>query len=179
MKNKMNDENSRILIGLFNNRDNAEKAYEDLKENGYNADEIDVIMASDTRDKYYDDKGSTKSEMGSKAMEGAGKGSAIGGIAGGIGGALAALGTNLLIPGLGIVVLGPLAAGLAGAGAGGLTGGLIGALIGAGIPKEKADVYHEGLKNGKILIGVHPHSDEDARRLAEKWAEYQAEDVYS
>ena len=50
--------------------------------------------------------------------------------------AVAAVGTTLLIPGLGIVVAGPLAAVIAGAGAGAATGGLIRALVGWNIPEE-------------------------------------------
>ena len=74
---------------------------------------------------------------------------------------VAAVGTTLVLPGVGLVVAGPLAAALAGAGAGGITGGLIGALIGAGIPEERVKHYEEGIKNGGILMGVTPRSDED------------------
>ena len=59
----------------------------------------------------------------------------------GVGAALAALfavGTVVVVPGLGLVLAGPIAAALAGAGAGGVTGGLIGALIGAGIPEGES-----------------------------------------
>lgn len=169
-----------MLIGLFADKDNAEKAYEDLKSCGYQANEINIVMANDTRERLYGDKEeASKTEMGNKALEGAGAGGAIGGVVGGIVGAIAAMGTNLLIPGLGFVILGPLAAGLAGAGAGGLTGGIIGALVGAGVPKDKAAIYSEGLNAGKILLSVHPHSMEDTRNLAAKWREYQAENVHS
>lgn len=172
--------NQRLLVGLFHDRDNAEKAYDDLKDRGYNSDEITVVMSSDARDKYYgNDENAAKTEMGNKALEGTGTGAAIGGVLGGIAGAIAALGTNLLIPGLGLIVLGPLAAGLAGAGAGGITGGIIGALVGAGIPEEKAKMVDEGLKNGKILISVKPHNDEDGVELKHKWQEYQAESIQS
>lgn len=175
-----NNMNQRLLVGLFRDRDNAEKAYDDLKDRGYNSDEITVVMSSDTRDKYYgSDEKAAKTEMGNKALEGTGTGAAIGGVLGGIAGAIAALGTNLLIPGLGLVILGPLAAGLAGAGAGGITGGIVGALIGAGIPEEKAKIVDEGLKNGKILISVKPHNDEDGIELKRKWQEYQAESIQS
>ena len=43
--------------------------------------------------------------------------------------AVAAAGTSLAIPGLGVVIAGPLAAALAGAGAGAATGGLLGAQV--------------------------------------------------
>ncbi len=176
------ENNRRVLAGLFSDRDNAEKAYEDLKDCGYEEKDINIVMTSDTRKKHFDTDGednddSTRTEMGNKAMEGAGKGGAIGGVIGGIGGALAAIGTSLLIPGLGLLIAGPLAAGLAGAGAGSITGGIIGALIGAGIPEDRAKLYDEGLKDGKILLTVKLKNDEDAVSLKNKWLEYQAEEV--
>ncbi len=175
-----NNAGGQLLVGMFRNKDNAEQAYDDLKDCGYTSEEINVVMANDTRDKYYGDEDKEHtSEMGNKAMEGAGTGGAIGGVLGGIAGAIAAIGTNLLLPGLGLLVLGPLAAGLAGAGAGGLAGGIIGALVGAGIPKDKAEIYHEGLKDGKILISVHTHSAEDTTKLSTKWHEYQVDDIHS
>jgi hypothetical protein len=171
-----NTNNQPLLVAMFSDRDNAEKAYNELKDLGYQADEINVIMTSEGHSKHFEKHG-IKTEMGNKALEGTGAGAAIGGIAGGIAGAIAALGSNLIIPGLGLVVLGPLAAGLAGAGAGGLTGGLIGALVGAGIPEEKSKVYEEGLKRGNIIIAVHPHNAEDLRSIPERWKEYHATDV--
>jgi hypothetical protein len=173
-----NTKNESLLVGMFNDRENAEKAYHELKEMGYTSDEINVIMTAEGHDRHFKENAMrSKSEMGNKALEGTGTGAAIGGITGGIAGAIAALGTNLIIPGLGLVVLGPLAAGLAGAGAGGLTGGIIGALVGAGIPEEKADVFQEGLKNGNIVLAVHPHSVADAENLSQHWREYHARDI--
>ena len=178
MNNNLDDDGKRILVGLFDDKENAEEAYRALADAGYSADEINVVMSPETHEKYYDDEEITKTETGNKALEGAGAGGAIGGTVGGIGAALAALGSNLIIPGLGLVVLGPLAAGFAGFGAGGLTGGIIGALIGAGTPKEKAEVYHQGVQNGKVLISVHPHSNEDIINFRNTWDEYNAEEVY-
>ena len=65
--------------------------------------------------------------LGSKVMEGVGAGSAIGGVVGATVGILAAIGTSIVIPGLGLVLAGPIALGLAGAGAGAVTGGVLGA----------------------------------------------------
>ena len=165
----------RMLTGMFSDRNSTENAYNSLKEKGYSDDEINLIMTDDTRKKYYaDDK---KTEIGTKAAEGAGKGSAIGGTVGAIVGVIAALGTSLLIPGLGIVIAGPIAAGLAGAGAGGLTGGIIGALIGSGIPEERARLYESGLKNGNVVLGVHPRNDEDADYIENNWKENQGAEI--
>ena len=127
---------SGLLTGMFNDRESSEGAYKSLRDRGYSEDEINVMMSDETRSSWYGD-GDTDSELGTKAAEGAGTGGAIGGTLGAIIGGIAAIGTNLVLPGLGLVVWGPIAAALAGAGAGGLTGGLVGALIGAGIPEDR------------------------------------------
>lgn len=173
---KARQANNRVLTGLFRDRDSAEGAYNTALSRGYTRDDVNVLMSDDTRSKYFSD-GDT--ELGSKALEGAGTGSAIGGTLGAIIGGIAAIGTNVLLPGLGLIVAGPLAAALAGAGAGGLTGGLVGALIGAGIPEDRARVYEEGVKNGGIVMGVTPRSDEDAEYFENEWRKtHRGESIY-
>ena len=83
-----------------------------------------------------------------------------------------------MLPGLGLVVAGPLAAALAGAGAGGLTGGLVGALIGSGIPEERAQIYEEGVRNGGAVVGVTPRNDEDAAYFENEWKSYNGQHIY-
>ena len=176
----MSKSNEPLLVGMFDTREDAEKAYNELKAMGYTSDDINVVMTSEGHDRHFknvDGEDLGKTEMGNKALEGTGTGATIGGITGGIAGAIAALGTNLIVPGLGMVILGPLAAGLAGAGAGGLAGGIIGALIGAGIPKEKAETFHKGLKEGNIMISVHPHDLNDATKIQERWREFSGHDI--
>lgn len=153
---------SRVVSGLFNDRDSVERAYSSLRSRGYSEDDVNLLMSDDTRSRYFGE-GSPDTELGSKALEGAGAGSAIGGTLGAIIGGIAAIGTNVFLPGLGLVVAGPLAAALAGAGAGGLTGGLVGALIGSGIPEEHAAEYESGIKNGGIYMGVNARNDDDAQ----------------
>ncbi|CAN5253418.1 hypothetical protein BH09BAC3_BH09BAC3_19640 [soil metagenome] len=168
-------ERGRMLTGMFSDRESTEKAYDRLHERGYTKDDINVVMSDKTRKDHFT-KG--ESEIGTKAMEGAGKGSAIGGTVGAVVGVIAAIGTSLLIPGLGLVIAGPIAAGLAGAGAGGVAGGLIGALVGSGIPEERAKLYESGVKDGKIVIGVHPRNDEDAKYFQNDWNSNKAEEVH-
>jgi hypothetical protein len=76
------------------------------------------------------------------------------------------------------VALGPVAAGLAGAGAGGVTGGLVGALVGSGIPEERAKQYESGIKQGGIVMGVRPRTPEDADYLEREWRNYRGEHIY-
>jgi hypothetical protein len=174
--NNMTD--SGMLTGMFRDRESTENAYNSLHERGYTKDDINLVMSDDTRKKHF--SGDVKeTEIGTKAAEGAGKGSAIGGTVGAIAGVVAAIGTSLVIPGLGLVIAGPIAAGLAGAGAGGLTGGIIGALVGSGIPEERAKLYESGVKKGNIVLGVRPRTIDDAKYFEEKWRANRGEEIYS
>lgn len=162
------DTNYPIVTAIFTDRESTENAYNMLHEKGYSKDDINVIMSDETRKTHYSEEGD-HTELGSKASEGAGTGSAIGGTIGAIAGVVAAIGTSLIIPGLGLVIAGPIVAGLAGAGAGGITGGIIGGLIGSGIPEDRAKIYEAGIKEGKVVLGVHPHSKEDADYFNKIW----------
>ena len=178
MQENMTTDRGHMLTGMFADRESTENAYNALHERGYTKDDINLVMSDETRKKHF--AGDVKeTEIGTKAAEGAGKGSAIGGAVGAIAGVIAALGTSLVIPGLGLIVAGPIAAGLAGAGAGGITGGIIGALVGNGIPEERAKLYESGVKKGNIVMGVHPRNDEDARYFEERWRANKAQDIYS
>ncbi len=167
---------SRMLTGMFRDKESAERAYSSLQSRGYSKDDVNLIMSDETRKKHF--KNDHDSDLGNKAMEGAGVGSAIGGTLGAIVGAIAAVGTSIALPGLGLVIAGPIAAGLAGAGAGGLTGGILGALVGSGIPEDRAKEYESGIKEGGIVMGVNPRSDEDATYLENEWRSSRGEKIY-
>ena len=165
------------VTALFTDRDQAEQAYQSLAARGYNVEDINLVMSDDTRKKYF--AADRDTELGTKAAKGAGVGGAIGGTLGAIAAAVATVGTSIAIPGLGLVVAGPLAAALAGAGAGGVTGGLVGALIGAGIPEVRVKHYEKGIKSGGILMGVQPRTDDDAVFLEREWQKAGGTHVYS
>ena len=167
---------NRMVTGMFRNRDDAEKAYNSITSRGYNKDDVNLLMSDKTRETQFADGADT--ELGSKALEGAGVGSAIGGTLGAVIAGIAAIGTSVLIPGLGLLVAGPLAAALAGAGAGGLTGGLVGALVGSGIPEETAKQYEAGINDGGIVVGVQPRSTEDADYFENEWRNSRGEHIY-
>lgn len=178
-----------LVTALFHDRDHAERAFQLLRERGYGGDDVNVLMSDGTRKRLFDEGSASRvhatdaaipivTERGNKSAKGAGVGSAIGGTLGAIAAALAAVGTSLAIPGLGLVVAGPIAAALAGAGAGGATGGLLGALVGAGIPEERVRHYEAGLARGGILLGVQARSLEDAEFIEREWRSGGAEHVY-
>lgn len=168
-----------IVTGLFKDKASAECAYDALTTRGYNKDNTDVVMSNDTRDKYYSGANAANTELGNKAAEGTGTGAAIGGTVGAILAAIAAIGTSVVLPGLGLIVAGPIAAALVGAGAGGVAGGLIGALVGSGIPEEQAAVYEAGVKTGGIVLRVAPRTAEDAAFIESKWKACGGEQIYS
>lgn len=168
---------SRLVTGMFRDRESAERAYGSLTSRGYSNDDVNLLMSDETRKKHFTDDG-RETELGTKAAEGAGKGAAIGGGIGATLAAIAAIGTSVALPGLGLVVAGPLLAGLAGAGAGGATGGIIGALIGAGIPEERVKQYEEGVREGGIVMGVNARNDEDAEYFENDWKTNRGEHVY-
>ncbi len=174
------DNETGTITGVFTNKDDAEKAYDSLLSRGYSRDEISVLMSKDTRDTHFKaiDK-DDRTDLGNKAMEGAGVGSAIGGTAGAIVGAIAAIGTAVALPGLGLVIAGPIVAGLTGAGAGGLTGGIIGALIGSGIPEDRAKIYENSLDEGGIVVGVKPRNRTEGEAITNEWKTYRGEKIHT
>ncbi len=157
---------SGYVTGMYQTPDEASRAYDTLtSKHGYKSGDIDVMMSDETRQKHFAGTKAGEELSGTKAAEGFTTGGAIGGGVGAALGALFAVGSNLIIPGLGLVVAGPIAAALAGAGAGGATGGLIGALVGAGIPEDRARQYDEGVRKGGIVIGTRARDDAHATEL--------------
>ena len=172
---KASRERSRVVTGMFKDRESAERAYQSVTGRGYKTDDVNLIMSDDTRKKHFSSEKDT--ELGNKALEGAGAGAGIGGTVGAILAVIGAAGT-LAIPGLNIVAAGPIVAALTGAGAGGLAGGLIGSLVGWGIPEERAKAYESGIKEGGILMGVNPRNDEDAEYFEQEWKNNRGEQIY-
>ena len=165
-----------FVSGIFDKVEDAEKAVLALQRRGFTREQITVLMSDELRRQYLGTE-AIEIDKGTKAAEGLGAGGAIGGAIGAIVGAVAAAGTSLIIPGLGLVVAGPLAAALAGAGAGGVTGGLVGALIGAGMPEYEAKYYEERLKEGGIVVGVEARSEEEADAIEDELKDAGADDV--
>jgi len=168
-----------MVTGLFPDRESAEAAYNSAHARGYSKDDVNLVMSDETRKRHFaGDTLGTETELGNKAAEGAGIGGAIGGTVGAVLAGIAAVGTSLALPGIGLVVAGPLAAAIAGAGAGAAGGGLLGALIGWNIPEERVKHYEEGIKNGGILMGLRTKTDDDASHFENEWKQNRGEYIY-
>ena len=171
--------NEHLVTGLYDSPDRAREAYHGLTtRHGYKDDDISVVMTDETRKRHFGDvPAGTELKEGTKAAEGAGIG---GGIGMGLGAALGALiagASAVAIPGLGLLVAGPIAGAIAGAGAGGATGSLVGALIGVGIPETRAAEYERGLKEGGIVIGTRARDEAHAAELERDFTGYGARNL--
>lgn len=161
------------LAALFPNRECAEMAHGALVRRGYRESEISVVMWKEDEPlppplAAADHAG----EVGEKAAARSAKGAAIGGTAGALIGILAAAG-SVVIPGLGLVLAGPIAA-LAGLAAGGVAGGVAGALVGAGVPVEEARGLASELRGGGILLAVRPRSLAERGAIRTEWEGFSA-----
>lgn len=148
------------LDRVFENTESANDYYDFLVKSGYDTEDITVIMSKDTKERFYSNNDHV-SDTGEEALKGAGTGSAIGGTVGAVAAAVLAIGSSIVIPGLGIAIAGPVAAALAGAGAGGATGAIIGALTGAGLSDSVATEYKDAMEKGHIIISVEPKDEDD------------------
>ena len=140
-------------INLYENEQQAAKAIEEFKKNGYTTDEISVIANQPN------DLSRMTQEVKTSTMDGAIAGAATGGALG-IAGALAGL-PAVLVPGLGaILVAGPILTMLGGAyiGVRSSEGGLVNSLIHLGLSKEEAQRYSDAVQDGKFLVIIHPKS---------------------
>lgn len=168
-----------LVTGLYETPERAREAYQDLTtRHGYKDDDISVVMTDETRRRHFGDVNpGTELREGTKVAEGAGIGGSIGLGVGAALGAIVAGATAIAIPGLGLLVAGPIAGAIAGAGAGGATGTLLGALIGAGIPETRAVEYERGLKEGGIVLGTRARDEAHATELERDFDTYGARKI--
>ncbi len=151
---------------LYNTYSAAQDAVTALEDAGVKHGDISIIASN--ADEWYDAKKHTfpDRDLDGKddRAEAAGAGAGLGAVAGGAVGAATGLGL-MAIPGVGpVVAAGWLVATLAGAAAGAATGSVLGALTQAGVSKDDAEVYAEGLRRGGAVVSARV-ADADASRL--------------
>jgi hypothetical protein len=128
-------------VGVFHDRAQAEATVALLREHGFAADEVSIIMQNPTTvvDEKHDDLAT---------------GLTVGGAIGGIGGLLAGAGL-LSIPVIGpVLAVGPLLAALGGMAAGAGAGGLVGALTSAGVHETHAVRLAGHVQDGAVLVTI-------------------------
>jgi len=167
-----------MLTAVFRDRYRANEALDWLRNRGYTNNDISILMSNQTQQLIREDSDNASlHEKGSKVSTGIASGGAIGTVVGASLAAIAAIGTSLVLPGIGLVVAGPLAAAFAGGGAGAITGGLIGGLVGYGIPESNAKAYEEALQNGGVAIGVVPRNNDEASVIEDQFENLHGENI--
>ena len=167
----------KMLTAVIRDRLAANQAYDWLQQRGYSSSEINILMSDRTRATFSNKGTEGKIKSGDMSVEGVATVGAIGTAVGATIGAILALGTSVVVPGLGIVVAGPLLAGLAAGGAGAVTGGVVGGLVGLGIPESNAKAYEEALNNGGVVFGVVPHNKKDGDAIEEYFQKNGGENI--
>jgi uncharacterized protein (TIGR02271 family) len=165
-----NTTNRSTVVGVFEDREDARRAIEALKDDGFTADSISVLAP---------DKQATEAiaeDTGTHAGAGAATGALAGGILGGLGGWLVGIGA-LAIPGVGpFIAAGAFATAIGGAAIGAGVGAIAGALVGMGVPEEHAKYYEGEAKAGKTLVTVRADTRyDDAQRILRDFGAYDVE----
>src|SRR5438477_5911532 len=93
----------KMVTAVFRDRANAQLAYDELVARGYTPKEINVLMSDATRATYYAGRHDTIKPT-TAAAEGVAAGGAIGTAVGATLAAVAAIGTSIAFPGLGVIV---------------------------------------------------------------------------
>jgi hypothetical protein len=151
----------KTIAGVFETREAAEDAVQRLLAAGFRRDAIGVAMRDPRASGELAEATGADDLSAEGATAGAISGAGVGALIG-----LALVGSTLVLPGIGPILVGgslatgavtaagTAAAALTGAGLGGLSGGLIGGLVGAGISEEEATGYVEQIQQGRILVAV-------------------------
>jgi len=139
--------NRSTVVGVFDNIDQAEKAVRDLRQAGFEPQQIGFIMKDPSKVDEF--QKSALQEAAPDADSKAGEtGAVLGGALGGMLGVLVAG----MFPGVGAAILG--ASLLATIGSGAAVGGLVGALVGMGLPREDAHFYQAEYEAGRPILTV-------------------------
>ena len=167
-----------IATGVFESRDNAERAVDQLRKLGVPEERIGFITKDANADQVSTGVPITDTEepgMG-RAM-----GAAVGGAMGAAGGATLGLAVaTLALPGVGPVIafgmVGAAVLGVVGAAAGSAVGDQVEEELGEGVPHEDLFVYEDALRDGRSIVIAHV-SDDQKDRAQEIIKEGGAQDI--
>lgn len=144
---------SRTVVAIFRDRDSAEGAARQIKEQGLKTEDISIVARHEGGD---DKRVTATMNAGDRSVgdrpvnDNISDGIVTGGILGGLAGLLIGAG-SMAVPGLGIIAAaGPITGLLSGA----ATGGIVGGLIDLGIPEEKGQAYERDIRAGKIFFSM-------------------------
>ncbi|MCC2658617.1 MAG: hypothetical protein K0Q76_3725 [Panacagrimonas sp.] len=155
------------VTGLFIDQNSIERAYQSVTERGYAPSEIDLLMSEAARRQFFparcaNAKAGDSPDRSRLRVSSNGRARAQAAMA-------AAFGRSVPLPGLSLVIAGPLAAALAGAGSPIAMSGLSATLSEWNIPEMRVKGYEAALKQGKVLIAVKPRTVADGNHFEQAW----------
>ena len=149
------------------------RGYESVEKFGQSQVDINVVLFKENLKKYYAKEVAIENGVGNKVTLCAAIGGALGGTLGAMIGAIAAVGTTLVLPGFGLVIAGPIAAAVAGAGAGGLFAGLVGAFIGWLTPEDHILAYKQNIHDGGSATNEKSKFENNVHQFDNQWFDNQ------
>lgn len=162
-----------VITCLFSGMEDAESACTELIKRGYTPEEITVIMSDETRGKHFDYQ-NQEIDPATTTINDAGMEVTLSTMVG----IVAALGSVVAVPGIGLIVGGPLSTVFSHPDRTTESTGITEALLEAGIPEEHTQYYEKGLLNGGIVIGVAPRNPDDRKAIVDEWNYYQARQIH-
>lgn len=146
---------TRIVVGVLDDRAHAERVLQALRSAGLDPSQIGVATLEQRELEGASGEAAGHREISMDETAGILTGGLLGGVAGWLIGA-----ATVAVPGLGaLVAAGALVGALGGAGIGAAAGGLVGYLAEQGLPHEEAQYYHERVHGGAVLVTVQAPAD--------------------
>lgn len=133
---------AKMIVAVFNDRESAETASDELKANGISPDDASIVELVRENDSLPSHDNISDKTVGGAAL-------------GGVAGMILGVGT-VAVPGLGVIAAaGPIAGLLAGV----VTGGVIGSLVDLGIPEDASEDYENEVREGGVLWSMEINED--------------------
>lgn len=142
----MKDTMKAVVVGVFQDHAQADRAVAELKSTGFSNNQIGVAGRDWRGDKITREGNGTEAEEGGLAglLAGAGLGGLVG--LGVLAGVIPVVGPAIAAGTLGVI--------LSNAAAGAAIAGVVGVLVGMGIPEEDAEYYEGEFKAGRYIVTV-------------------------
>lgn len=159
-----------VIVGVFTDRDNAQRAVAELRNCGFQEQQIGVASRESPPN-------NDAEQLATRTSDGALAGAAAGAGVGTLWGLAVIAG---VLPGLGPVIAGgALAALVSSAAAGAVAAGLGAALLGLGIPQQNVEFYEEQFRAGRTIVTVTGDRNLEAGTILRRYGGYGLADKLS
>lgn len=157
-----------VIAGVFSDPQDGRRAIDALRERRLAGERLALLCPETTETE-------AARRIPTDGTESPGMGGAIGSV---VGGALGLATANLILPGVGpIIVAGVLAAGAAGAAGGHAVGERVERKLGSGLPRDELEVYADKLRQGRAVVFAGADTADEVEGIRDTFRESGAESV--